>query len=248
MTWLPPLGAAMIPVLGVREPVSAATHLLAGVASVFAAAVLWRRSEGDRPKQLSMLVYGASLVALFLASAAYHALDVAPGSLDVLRRIDHCAIFLLIAGTFTPACFNGARGGWRTGPLLVVWGLAVLGMASRWLRIDLSDEATAGLYIGLGALTLSGYGKLAAVISRRAVAWTVVGGAIYSTGAVIDVIGWPWGIPGVFGPHEVFHVAVVVAGAMHYAAVLRYVVPVERQRRPIVQSAISDPTASALAA
>lgn len=243
MAPLPPLSVtvAILSALGLREPVAALSHLAAALAAPFAASVLWRRSRDDRAKQISMLVYGCSLVILFLASAAYHGVAAGPGPLDVLRRIDHSAIFLLIAGTFTPSCFNGARGLWRAGPLGVVWGIALLGVAVKWLRVELSDEASAGLYMGLGLVALLGYVKPAAVISARAVAWTTLGGAIYCAGAVIDIVGWPWGVPGVFGPHEVFHVAVVLASALCYAVLLRYVVPAQRPRAVEASGAADGP-------
>jgi len=218
----------MTPAWGLREPVSGLTHLIAAVISLFGTSVLWERSKGDRPKQVSMLVYGLSLVLLYFASAAYHVVDAGPEGVAVFRMIDHWAIFVLIAGTYTPFCFNAASGRLRIVSLGMIWGLAFTGMTIRSLYSNISDGLNASIYIIMGWMAILGYVKLAAAITHRGMFWTAVGGAIYSAGAAIDVIGWPWVVPGVFGAHEVFHLAVMLASAVHYAIVLRYVVPLER--------------------
>lgn len=218
----------MLPALGMREPVSGLTHIIAAVIAGFGTSILWDRSKGDRPKQVSMLVYGLSLVILYCASSTYHVVDASPEALVLYRKFDHCAIFALIAGTYTPFCFNAASGRWRVLSLATIWGLAFAGIGLKSIWIDISDGVSASLYIVMGWLAIIGYTKLASVITHRGMMWCGVGGVIYSTGATIDVLGWPWSVPGVFGAHEVFHLCVMVASAVHYAVVLRYVVPVGR--------------------
>src|SRR5207248_397773 len=96
-----------------REPVSGLTHLAGALVAAAGGALLWRRSRGDRPKQVSMAIYAGSLVGLFAASAAYHLVNVPPAPLLLLRKLDHASIFLLIAGTFTPFYWNAVDGWWR---------------------------------------------------------------------------------------------------------------------------------------
>lgn len=231
--WLPLLADVnnvMRPALGMREPVSGLTHMIAAVIALFATSILWDRSRGDRPKQWSMAIYGFSLVLLYCASAAYHIVETSPQTLVLYRKIDHCAIFVLIAGTYTPFCFNAWGGRWRALSLTLIWGLAFAGIGLKSFWINISDGVSASLYIVMGWLVVLGYTKLAAVITHRAMLWAGVGGVIYSAGATIDVVGWPWSVPGVFAGHEVFHLFVMLASAVQYAVVLRYVVPVERPR------------------
>ena len=220
----------MHPALGMREPVAGLTHMIAAVIALYATSILWDRSRGDRPKQWSMAIYGLSLVVLYCASAAYHIAEVSPEALVLYRKIDHCAIFALIAGTYTPFCFNAWSGRWRVLSLATIWGIALAGIALKSLWIDISDGVSASMYIVMGWLAVLGYAKLAAVITHRGMLWAGVGGVIYSAGATIDVVGWPWSVPGVFAGHEVFHLSVMLASAVHFAVVLRYVVPIARPR------------------
>src|SRR5688572_27245604 len=95
------LNGPLDPILGLREPVSGLAHLISAFAALYGATLLVR-STSDQRKQAVFAIYGASLFALFAASASYHLVSASPGTLAYLRRMDHAAIFLLIAGTYTP--------------------------------------------------------------------------------------------------------------------------------------------------
>ncbi|HVY60495.1 MAG TPA: hemolysin III family protein [Planctomycetota bacterium] len=218
----------LTPLFGLREPVSGLTHLVGALISLAGGVVLWRRSAGDRAKQVSMAIYAAGLVLLYTASAAYHLVTAPPEVLANYRRADHAAIFLLIAGTYTPFCVNAASGLWRLGGLLTIWTTALAGIALKVTWIDMPDAPSAGLYIAMGWLVVLAYRRLAATISHRAMALAGLGGALYTLGASLDVLEWPVPFPGYFGFHETFHVLVMLASAVHFYVVLRYVVPVER--------------------
>jgi hemolysin III len=111
-----------------REPVNGLTHLItAGVALVGLIALIiigW----GNPGKEISLLIYGLSLVLLFAASGTYHLVKGKPKTIEILRKFDHSAIYLLIAGTYTPICFNMLEGFWKWGMLGIVWGLALIGI------------------------------------------------------------------------------------------------------------------------
>lgn len=220
----------ILPFLGLREPVSGLTHLLGAIIAAIGGAVLWARARGDRPKRISFAIYASTLVALLLASATYHLVDLAPERLVPFRKVDHASIFLLIAGTFTPFYVNVVDGWWRLGNLVLIWTAAALGITLKLLFMNMSDAASAGLYLGMGWLALIGYLKLASRISHAAMGWMLAGGVLYSAGAVVDVAQWPVPIPGIFGFHETFHVFVLAASAIHFGVVLRYVAPFERAR------------------
>jgi len=163
-------------------------------------------------------VYGASLVILFAVSAAYHRPFWPPGRRAVWRRIDHSAIFLLIAGTYTPLCLllGGSLGATL---LALVWGGALLGVlrsvfwprAPRWV--------IAGLAVALGWAVVPVLPALGGALGAGGLALLFAGGAAYTLGAVVYARRWPNPSPRVFGYHEVFHLMVIVAAACHYAVV-----------------------------
>ena len=111
-----------------REPVSGLTHLGGAIAAFIGQIVLLVLASSGLEKLISTLVYGLSLVGLFSASAAYHLVNAGPKVTAVLRKLDHSAIYLLIAGTYTPFCVNAFSGFYRWGLLAIVWGIAIAGI------------------------------------------------------------------------------------------------------------------------
>ncbi len=191
------------------------SHEIAAVAALFAWVALAAAAHGARAAAAAN-VYGASLFALFGVSALYHRPTWAPRARLVMRRLDHSAIFLLIAGTYTPLCL--LLGG-RAGPtlLVAVWSGAALGLvraifwprAPRWLA--------AALYVSLGWAVLPVLPALHLALGWGALALLGGGGLLYTLGAVIYAVRRPDPFPRVFGYHEVFHALVVAAAACHLA-------------------------------
>lgn len=165
-------------------------------------------------------VYGASLFALFAVSALYHRPTWPQRARLWLRRIDHSAIFLLIAGTYTPFCLvlGGARGSWL---LAIVWGGATLGILQSVLWVRAPKPLVAAVYVLLGWVILPVLPALVALLGPGAVALLAAGGLAYSLGAVVYAARRPDPFPRVFGYHEVFHALVVVAAGLHLAVTAR---------------------------
>lgn len=213
---------------GMREPVSALTHFVGAVFALAAAGVLWERCRGDRPKQVSMGIYAGSLILLFFASALYHVVRVEPRALANFRRADHAAIFILIAGTYTPFYFNAVGGWWRLGHLVAIWLVAVAGIVVKIVWIDIPDWPSAAMYIAMGWLAIVSLPRFARALSNRAMVWTGVGGVLYTAGAAFDSMQWPVPVPGFFGFHETFHVCVMLAATTHFWVIITWVAPVQR--------------------
>src|SRR5947209_961203 len=191
--------------LNFREPVSAWTHFIWFLLSLPATVLLWRRSRGNRAMQLSMLVFGLSLVLCFGGSTLYHGARLPEDLIEgFCARLDYIGIYLLIAGTVTPPAVVLLRGGWRLATLTGAWLLAATGVALRLLPMELPRSLSNGLYLGMGWAALFCYFELARVLSHRALVLTVLGGVLYSVGAVINWIRWPAFWPGVFSAHELF--------------------------------------------
>ena len=118
-----------------REPVNGLMHLGAAIAAGIGLVALLVIGRDSLPKQASLLIYGAALILMFSASAAYHLIPAQPQTAVVLRKLDHSAIYLLIAGTYTPICIHFFSGFWRWGVLAIIWSMAIVGVAVKVFSI-----------------------------------------------------------------------------------------------------------------
>jgi hemolysin III len=168
------------------------------------------------PAHVAAHVYGASLFTLFAVSAAYHGPTWKARARLHMRRLVHSAIFLLIAGTYTPFCLllPSATGRWL---LALVWGGAVAGVLQSVLWVRAPKPLVATVYVLLGWVVLPVLPALRAALGEGAVALLAGGGALYTLGAVVYAARRPDPFPRVFGYHEVFHALVVAAAACHFA-------------------------------
>ncbi len=190
------------------------------IAAAFAAAggiALVQASTGQRGA-VAAAVYGFALTAQFAVSALYHRPRWGDRARMLMRRLDHAAIFLLIAGTYTPFCLLVPP---ETGrPLLwVVWTGALAGMVLSVLWPLAPKWLMALLTVALGWAVVPTFPSMLAAIGWRGVGLLGAGGIAYTLGAVVYATRWPNPNPRVFGYHEVFHVLVIVAAICHYIAV-----------------------------
>jgi hemolysin III len=216
---------SITPAWGLRHPVASLSHLMAFAAALFVAALLVKMARRDPAKRFSVAVFGVCMCLLYLASGTYHAVIVPPDQLRVFQLLDHTAIYLLIAGTYTPACVVLLRGRARAGMLALVWGLAVAGIACKWLLPLPPFWLTVGFYVGLGWAGLLVLGSLVQAVGARGMVWVLIGGTCYTAGGVMDVVQWPVLWPGVIGSHELLHVLDVGGTAAHVVFIVRYVIP-----------------------
>jgi hemolysin III len=203
-----------------REPVNSLTHwagaLLALAGLVALLVVGWSKPA----KIASLLIYGVSLIGMFSASATYHMVRAKDKVLLILRKIDHSAIFLLIAGTYTPFCVNAFSGFWKWGMLSIIWSLALIGILVKVFYIKAPRWLNAGIYLMMGWLCVGASGQLLAALPAWVVTWLIIGGVIYTLGAVVYITKIFNFVPGVFGFHEVWHIFVMLAAAAHFVAVM----------------------------
>ena len=111
-----------------REPVNGFTHLAGAFLAAFGLILLVGLTRGDLARMISVIIYGTSMILLYLASAVYHLANGSERKILWLRRLDHAAIYILIAGTYTPFCYNVLDGHLRWLMLGLVWGLAIIGV------------------------------------------------------------------------------------------------------------------------
>jgi hemolysin III len=168
----------------------------------------------DRGSAEVGLVYGTTLVACSVTSYLYHTLEDAPRR-GLLRYLDHAAIFLLIAGTYTPFAASGIRGPFGFGHLLQwVWALAIVGATLKLVLDDSYDRYFVGVYLAIGWLFVSALDQLLTTVTPLALAFLVIGGAAYTFGALVyvrDVGHWT---------DPIWHCCVLTGSLTHFIAVL----------------------------
>ena len=204
-----------------RDPISGLTHLGAAILALFGLIALLIITWGENAKLVSALVYGISLILMFAASATYHMTISSPKVIEILRKVDHSAIYLLIAGTYTPFCVNAFSGFWKWGLLIIIWSLALIGVGIKVFIIRAPRWVNAGVYLLMGWLVIAAIGEMLNTLTPAAITWLIIGGVIYTLGAVIYITKKLDFKPGVFGFHEVWHIFVILAAAAHYISVLQ---------------------------
>lgn len=206
-----------------RDPISGLTHLGAAILSLFGLIALILISWGEPAKLSSLIVYGISLIVMFSASATYHMTISSPKVLEILRKVDHSAIYLLIAGTYTPFCINAFSGFWKWGLFSIIWALAIIGVGIKIFIIRAPRWVNAGVYLLMGWLVVAATGEMLDKLPIGALVWLIAGGLIYTFGAIIYITKKLDFKPGIFGFHEVWHIFVILAAGAHFISILVYI-------------------------
>lgn len=224
MASLPP------PIPRIKPRLRGVSHQIAAFLALPAVAMLVLEANGGSAFA-GALTYGASLVSLFSASAIYHRPDWSPRARAILWRVDHSAIFVLIAGTYTPLCLLLGPGSGHT-LLAAVWTGAGIGVALSiaWPRAP--KKLMASLYVALGWFAAATLPAIRHAIGDRALALLLTGGVLYTAGAVIYATRKPDPFPAVFGFHEIFHLAVVAAAICHFLVVTDAIARLGHPLRP----------------
>ncbi|MCC6260250.1 MAG: hemolysin III family protein [Anaerolineales bacterium] len=203
-----------------REPVNSLTHWGGAVLALAGLIALLIVGWDTPTKIISLAVYGVSLILLFSASATYHMVRVKDKALEIFRKIDHSAIYLLIAGTYTPFCVNAFEGFWKWGMLSVIWSLAIIGIVVKIFYIKAPRWLNAGIYVVMGWFSVLAAGQMLSALPTWVFVWLLIGGIIYTLGAIVYATKIFNFKPGVFGFHEVWHIFVLLAAAAHFVAVM----------------------------
>lgn len=206
-------------------------HAAAAVGAVALTIALCWQSRGDLPRFYSMLIFGLSMIELYLVSAIYHIIYWTPSRRRIWRALDHANIFILIAGTYTPLCFNVLTGWVRAALLIVIWSLAFIGIvfAVVTLKIHIPRWLNVSLYITMGWVVVLALPAFLSVLPWIAIATFLLGGICYSVGAIIYARRWPDPFPRVLGYHEIFHLLVIAGGIAFAACVWIWALPFPRR-------------------
>ncbi len=209
------MNAISIP--GFSDPFSSISHLLAAFIFFLYGLRLIALARGHRGELIAVSVFVFSVIFLLSMSGVFHLLDHEGTARVVLQRLDHAAIFGLIAGTFTPVHTILFKGFWRWGFLLIIWLLAIIGIT--WKSIFFNEMAEwLGLmfYLGLGWAAIFSAYHTHRLHGFRIIKPLMYGGLAYTVGASLEFLQLPIVIPGAIGPHELFHIAVLAGIAWHW--------------------------------
>ena len=202
----------------IKEPVNALTHLIAAIVAI--PAILYLLIKAQSPlARVAFLIYGLSMIALYLASGFYHMLRVPAKTEEKLRKLDHSMIFILIAGTYTPICLMPMKGPWGYAMLIAVWILAAAGVTMKMFWMKAPRWLSTALYLIMGWICLFALVPLIRALSTAAFLWLLSGGILYSIGAVIYgrkkcLFSWRLGF------HEVFHIFIILGTVCQYITML----------------------------
>jgi hemolysin III len=200
------------------EKLNAWTHLVGALLAVGGTAVLIVLAAlgGDPWKVVSVSIYGATLILLYSASMLYH--SVRGRAKDILRKLDHHGIYLLIAGSYTPFCLVSLRGPWGWSLFGVVWGLALLGILQEMRPQKQARRLSMAIYIVMGWAALVALVPLRSALGSAGFAWLAAGGLVYTLGIVFYVLD-----ARLRHAHGIWHMFVIGGSTVHYFAIVFYV-------------------------
>ena len=210
-------GTSALPTPSTRPLFRGYLHLLGAVLSPFA--IVWFVLVAGSPRAVvGGAIFGASLLLVYTVSASHHIFG-----LSGLRRVDHAAIYVFIAGTFTPFTLGTLNNAWGIPVLSVVWGLAGIGVVQSLIFVDRSRWLRMWSYLLLGWLAVIPAYELWQSLSLPAFTLVLIGGLTYSLGGLVYAMRRPNPFPQAFGYHEVFHGLTLVATGVFSLVLVRYV-------------------------
>lgn len=171
----------------------------------------------------SFTIYCVSMVVLYSASTLYHCLRTGIAGRRRLRKLDHCSICLLIAGSYTPICVLALGNGVGPALLIGVWSFALAGILLSLLWITAPRWLSAGVYLCMGWLVVFALKPLCAALPIEGMLWLAAGGVLYSVGGVLYALKWPGRNNPRFGCHEIFHVFILLGSVCHYINMYRVI-------------------------
>ena len=202
-----------------EEIANSITHGVGLIASVIAFPVLLVRAQStsDSSAVAGAAIFGATLILLYATSTVYHALPISKGK-QLFRVLDHSAIYLLLAGTYTPFALGPLRGPWGWTLLVVIWTLALIGIVSKLTIGFRLPHLSTALYLLMGWLIVVAIKPLVETIPRAGLLWLAAGGVAYTGGVVF------YNMKRVKYAHMIWHLCVAAGSVCHFIAVLRYAI------------------------
>lgn len=207
------------------RPWSAITHGVGAVLAAVGTVLLLIRAGQMEDFSLMALfaVYGLSMFCLYTASTLYHCLRTSVAGRIALRKYDHCSIYLLIAGSYTPLCLTALRGSGGVPLLIAVWTLAAAGVVLTIAKLSIPRWLTSSIYLFMGWLAIFAIIPIYEALPTAGFLWLLAGGLLYTIGGILYAVKWPGRNNPRFGCHEIFHVFILLGSLCHFVLMYQIV-------------------------
>ena len=207
------------------RPWSAITHGVGAALALAGTALLLARSAAMGKWLYFGLfaVYGLSMVCLYTASTLYHCLNGSVAKRLALRKYDHCSIYLLIAGSYTPLCLTVLREAGGIPLMIAVWTLAAAGTVLSIAKLSIPRWLTSAIYLFMGWLAIFAIVPIYRALPAAGFSWLLAGGLLYTVGGVLYAVKWPGRDNPRFGCHEIFHVFILLGSIAHFVMMYQVV-------------------------
>jgi hemolysin III len=201
-----------------QEKISCYSHLAGVFAAIAGTVYLIYVARASTAYMVVSAVYGFSAILLFSASTSYHALKQNEDEISIWRKLDHSAIFFMIAGTYTPVCYVYLSGYWKWSIIMIQWALVAAGMFLKFFYLHAPRYFSTIIYLLMGWIGIVAIKEFLATMPPIAIFYLFAGGISYTAGAIFYAIKKPvWGSG--LGFHEIFHLFVLLGGVFHYLLV-----------------------------
>lgn len=201
----------------IREPVNGLTHGFGALLALVGLGFMLYDSLYDMNRTIAFSIFGVSMVLLYTSSSLYHSVRAKEKTLELLRKLDHSMIYVLIAGSYTPVCVLALESPWKWILLITVWTLAVVGVIKKFLWKAPRWISTL-MYLSMGWLAVVMFPALWNSLPGAFLGWIIMGGLAYTIGAIIYGFKKPDPIPEWFGFHEIWHLFVMAGTFSHFWA------------------------------
>lgn len=172
---------------------------------------------------VSFSIFGSAMILLYTFSTLYHWLPVSSAKLSIFRKIDHIMIFIFIAASYTPICFISLRGAWGWSISGSIWFFTIAGIVIKLFWMDAPRVLYTAIYVIMGWIVVIAIWPLSQQLSLDGLFWLALGGAFYTTGALIYALKKPNPWPNMFGFHEIFHIFILFGSFSHFWLFYHYV-------------------------
>jgi len=201
------------------ERFSCYSHLIGALAAVVGLVVLLSATWGRWDYLWVCLIYGLGIINLFASSALYHAYKRKENENNIWRKLDHVAIFIMIAATFTPIMYIYTDGVWQWSIILAQWILVGLGVGFKLFYLHAPRILSPVIYMLMGWMAVIPFRQLWFLMTPVSLILLVSGGIAFSIGAAIYTVKKPNPYPGIFGFHEIFHLFILLGALLHFFVV-----------------------------
>lgn len=211
----------------IKDPGSAITHFIGMMMAMFASTPLLIKAarQPDKVHMFALSIFIISMILLYAASTLYHTIDLSEKINKLLKKIDHMMIFILIAGTYTPICIIALPQPLGIRLLMIVWGIALVGIVVKMFWVTCPKWFSSILYIGMGWTCVLAFTQLLNSLEAAAFGWLLAGGIIYTIGGVIYALKLRIFNEKhkFFGSHEIFHLFVMGGSICHFIVMYVFV-------------------------